>query len=527
MNVLPSGSYDVVTETGMPALTSSTPSISLVTYTNQSYTFVQNYMTNVYYQTDVQSMSVTEKTNTQVLPDLSCSLSSSTSIVFSLGSYNNEGIPSWIAINASTGQLTIVSPEVDQDTNYSFYVNAAITGVTQQTQKLIKLTVKDWSTWGSQTAKALSLTLQSIIGVTIFASVFTSLSNVTSSSSIWSLINQVQLFFLLLLTRAYIPDDVKLIITGLKIVLNVPSYFPFGLIPPFNSVLDSFNFDLSNNSFSYVGLSSDSSVYNSAPIFITIIILAIIHLLVLAFRKYWPKCNTDWKWYWTIKILKWILDKLYTLIIFNFYIRVALEMNQYLLICSLYEIYIFNTSQTFRIISLVFAILLLIYWIYLSITVFYLWISIYIVDENKHNKLGEFFSGIKMQRKFKFYIFALILRRTVFVILLIMWATVDSKLLIGVLTFLQLIYLAYACYLRPFKEIKLCGIEIINEMYFLLLMSTLIFLNTKESWNQEVTSVYMWGISSNSFAIFIITTSKIDRLNFSWFNQVFDNKMSK
>ena len=220
MNVLSSGSYDVLIETGMPALISSTPSISSLTYANQSYTFVPNYTTEVYYQTDFQSVSVTEKTSTQVMPDLSCSLSSSTSIVFSLGSYSNEDISSWIVINTGTGQLTIVSPEVDQNTNYSFYVNAEIPGVTQQTQKLIKLTVKDWSTWGSQTAKVLSLTLQLIIGVTIFALVIASLSNATSNSSIWALINQLQLLFLLLLTRAYIPDDIKLVITGLKFALN-------------------------------------------------------------------------------------------------------------------------------------------------------------------------------------------------------------------------------------------------------------------------------------------------------------------
>ena len=141
MNVLPMGSYDVVTETGMPSLVSLTPTINIVSFINVTSSFVQNYDTNVDYITNSQSLSVVEKTNIQVLPDLSCSLSSSTSIVFSLGSYNNVNTPSWIAIDANTGFLTINSPEVDQDTNYSFYENAVITGVSQQLQKLIKLTV--------------------------------------------------------------------------------------------------------------------------------------------------------------------------------------------------------------------------------------------------------------------------------------------------------------------------------------------------------------------------------------------------
>ena len=109
MDVLSSGSYDVVTETGMPALilSSLSPLSSTVVYPNQSYTFIRIYATDVYYLTDSQSLSVIEKTNSQILPDLSCSLSISTSIVFSLGSYNNVNVPSWITIDSNTGILTI------------------------------------------------------------------------------------------------------------------------------------------------------------------------------------------------------------------------------------------------------------------------------------------------------------------------------------------------------------------------------------------------------------------------------------
>ena len=143
MNVLPSGSYDVISETGMPALSFAPVSATTISLINQTYTIAQNYWTDVYYQTNSQSVSVTEKTTTQVLPDLSCSLSNSTSIVFSLGSFNSEVVPSWVEVDANTGLLTITSPEVEQDTNYNFNVDALITGLTLQTQKHIKLTVKD------------------------------------------------------------------------------------------------------------------------------------------------------------------------------------------------------------------------------------------------------------------------------------------------------------------------------------------------------------------------------------------------
>ena len=396
MNVLPSESYDVVSETGMPALSSTLIPTNSISWSNQTYTIVQNYWTDVYYQTNSQSVSVTEKTSTQVLPDFSCSLSSSTSIVFSLGSFNSEVVPSWITIDANTGLLTITSPEVEQDTNYNFYVNAMITGLILQTQKKVKLTVKDCSTWGSQTAKTLSIIAQSIVGVIMVVSVITSMLNVSSGSGIWLLINEVQLFFLLLLTRAYIPDDVKLVITGLKFALNPPFYFSFSTMYAYNSVIDNFNFELSNYSLSYVGVSSDSSVYNTAPFFVSLLVVIVCHFIVIVFMKLLEKCKTDWKWGWIVKILVWIADKIYNLLSFSYYIRVALEINQYLLICSVYEIYSFNTSQPFRIVSLAFAIMILISWFSILILAIYLSMSAYTVNEDKHNKLGEFFNGLKI-----------------------------------------------------------------------------------------------------------------------------------
>ena len=509
MNVLPSGSYDVVTETGMPALMQIlSVSLSSVIYINQSYTFTINYQTDVYYLTDSQSLSVIEKTNTQVLPDLSCSLSNSTSVMFSLCSYNNVNAPSWIAIDANTGLLTINSPEVDQNTNYSFYVNAVTTGVSQQIQKLIKLTVTNWTTWGSQTAKVLSITVMSIVAIVFITSTISSILNSQSSWSVWLLINQVQIFFLLLLTRAYIPDDVKLVITGLKFALNPTSYFSFNSITAYNSALNNFDFELNNNSLSYVGVNSDSSVYNLSPFIVTMLAMLAVHLVVLVLSKLLTKCRTDWRWGWLIKFMKWATEKLFKFLTFSFYIRTVLEMDQFLLICSVYEVYSFNISQLFRVISLGFAMLTIAAWVITSAFVFYLSASLYTVDESKHSKLGEFFNGLKMQRRFKLHAFMLMLRRTVFVVLLLMWDSVASRLLIGVLAFLQLIYLAYVCFMRPFWQFKDNLIEIVNEIYFLLLLSTLIYLNEESYWSPTATSIYIWSVFSNSMVVFVISMSR-------------------
>ena len=318
--------------------------------------------------------------------------------------------------------------------------------------------------------------------------------NVSSGSSVWSMINQAQLYFLLLLTRAYIPDDVKLVITGLKFALNPFFYFSLNTMSAYNSAINNFNFELSNYSLSYVGVNSDSSVYNTAPFFVFMLIAITLHLFVIIFRRLFEKCSTDWASNWFIKTLKWITEKLYRILTFGYYIRAALEMNQYFLICSVYEVYMFDTSQPFIITSLVFALLVLIGWILIEVIAFSLSISSYATNESKHNKLGELFIGLKMNKRFKLSIVMLIFRRAIFIILLLTWVSVTSRLLIGVLAFLQLIYLSYICYLRPFKEFKDNLIEIMNETCFLLLLSALILFNTKDNWSAIATTIYMWVI---------------------------------
>ena len=121
----------------------------------------------------------------------------------------------------------------------------------------------------------------------------TNILNSASASSIWSLINQIQLFFLLLLTRSFIPDDIKYIISGLKIAINLPAYFSFSNLSIYNSIINNFEFELSDNSLNSVGVNSDSSVYNTSPFIITVLITIIVHFLVLILIKLIMNCKTD------------------------------------------------------------------------------------------------------------------------------------------------------------------------------------------------------------------------------------------
>ena len=154
-------------------------------------------------------------------------------------------VPSWVAIDSFSGILSINAPEVSLDTEYDFYINSAVSGVSSPIQKLIKLIInncaaKNWKkcvstnslvcqtcasgyfissgVWDiskttnpqssqtatsessqttSETAKALRKTTTSIVIAITVIVVLTSLIYTTDIACLWITINQLQLFFIL------------------------------------------------------------------------------------------------------------------------------------------------------------------------------------------------------------------------------------------------------------------------------------------------------------------------------------------
>ena len=210
---------------------------------------------DVSYYTSSQTFNYAKNAYVQVIPDLTCSTTGSTSITYSLASYNGNTIPAWITINSSTGQLSITTPSPSTNTDYSFYISSTISGVSSAVNKLMTISISgctasnwlicqstDVSTWttcnsgytlssGKWSINSFSQSTPSssindnedlkidsevsknfVITVFIVSCVILVISNTlfsTSMSSIWVMINQVQLYFLLFLTRAFIPDQIK------------------------------------------------------------------------------------------------------------------------------------------------------------------------------------------------------------------------------------------------------------------------------------------------------------------------------
>ena len=476
MNSLSSGTDDVILDSGQTIGASTTASISSQSYSNLTktytpgtqYTFGANFLSNN------QSISIIEGITSTINPELPCYISGSSVIAYSFSNYMSSIIPNWISIDSTSGALTITTPEVSSDTSYYFYINSAISGVSIQIQKLIKLTIlncspSNWQKWlstnslicevwnsgynltsgqwvipsqssstvarsetASETAQALSTTTKSVVGATALVIVFTSLINISSMASFWMTINQLQLFFLLLLTRAFIPKDVKTVIEGSDFASNIYGLFPirrFNLYPPF---LRKFDSDLENQALEPFGIEYSSTVSNTTSIFACIFIMALLSIWVLLLKPLTHRFSEGQWWSWIAKKLHWIVDRIYRMLIFGYFIRNALEMSQYILISSVNEVHENNTTSTYRSISFIFAILMILIYVLMICLVLYLSLSSYRLTINNHNKLEEFYRGIKQNKKHKLYVVFLLLRRLVFIILLITCTFISSIVLIAI-----------------------------------------------------------------------------------------------
>ena len=501
MNALASGTDNIVSETGVTIASSVTETVTTTSYTDQpeNYLSVSSSNSDVYFQTSTQSLTIIEDYYHEVTPDLSCSSSGSTSITFSIGNYNGVTAPTWVIIDCPTGLLKITSPSVSSDMDVSFYINSMITGYANPVQKLIRLKILNWnvsncqkcnnadaSNWNtcnsgytvnsgscisptsqtsssssnsnsqnsnssnktkaskesSETAKGLSTSIQWIAGLTTGAIVLSNVINSSSISSLWSLLNQLQLLFLLLITGAFIPEDVKTVILGQKFAISPFSYIPLQDIEFYKSALKRFNFNLSNSEFDQLGVESGSSIYNICSFFVTLIWITLLHLIIYFTRVWLNKYEDSEESWWLTRVSKWIINRLFKILTFGYYIRLFLEINQYFLITSVDEIYSFNASGAIRIISLIIAFILFILWLS------FIWIPMCLAfyshqTSNEESKFGEFFNGLKSMKRFKFYTAILISRRTIFVVVLICLVSTSSILVISILSILQLIYILY------------------------------------------------------------------------------------
>ena len=236
--------------------------------------------------------------------------------------------------------------------------------------------------------------------------------------------------------------------------------------------------------------------------------MILISLLIYFIRKLAFRCRESQRCSWGAKTQYWIVDKLYRMMVLGYFIRNGLEMSQFILISSVNEIYQWNITDCYRLLSFLFSTSMILLFMLIVILILYLTFSAYRLNEREHNLLEEFFRGIQQNKIHKFYVTLLLLRRFLFVILLITWLFISSRVIITVLFIIQVLYILNLSYLRPYEVTKGNLIEILNEIYFGFLLIFLAIVNTEDEWNSTKTNTYMWVLVSNTFVVFVIVLGK-------------------
>ena len=205
------------------------------------------------------------------------------------------------------------------------------------------------------------------------------------------------------------------------------------LFPIIRSFFENFHFYLTNSNLEAFGINSDSSIYNTAPLLLYLIIVVLFHFWLKALKRMlvcWSRSN---RWSWLQKLAKWAIDKSFDIMTYGYYVRLLLQMNQFLLITSVYEIYTFNVLSTNNKVSFAFSFFVFFYCLLFVGLTMYLSLSPYKASEDNYNKIGEIFVGVKMDKKFKLFIPLIMVRRTVFIIILIFLVSIPSQALIFIL----------------------------------------------------------------------------------------------
>lgn len=126
----------------------------------------------------------------------------------------------------------------------------------------------------SPTTEKISSGTQIASVISAGATIGVSIMNLSSMAAIWSIVNQFQLFLLLLLTKIPFPDDVKAMILGNEFMEFDLSFIPVHKIPyitEFEVLIDE---EQPNVYLKTIGVESRTSLKNNlAFAFITILLI--------------------------------------------------------------------------------------------------------------------------------------------------------------------------------------------------------------------------------------------------------------
>ena len=163
---------------------------------------------------------------------------------------------------------------------------------------------------------------------------------------------------------------------------------------------------------------------------------------------------------------------------FLIYIRIILQSFELMAISTVYEIYNYDVSNALNISSLVIScIMIILSFAYIFGIFVFVKHSLGMNFEKSNSYCKELINGLKETKKARLYYSFFTLRRLISVILLIAGQEMWYGLKLVVFVIIHFGVMVYIISVRPFAKVKGNIIEIINEIWYSILISFLFFFH--------------------------------------------------
>ena len=248
--------------------------------------------------------------------------------------------------------------------------------------------------------------------------------------------------------------------------MNIYNYISLFNNGSFDSLFPESSLEITDTFMKDTGLRSDSSIYNTYSIIICLFCIFLFQLVLHFLYQYLQKLKVNDEWRDPFQDIKWRITKINNAISSLFYMRNSLLLCQFILISSFYDITTFSFTGIYRICSLLFSFFLLILYIGLIVVIIYCVFSKKAINSKYYDIISPLFSDLKELKKHKFHQAVFLIRRFVYVILLVVVKSFSSRSVVLIISFIQVPYVIYMIIIRPYKEGLVNFIEISNEIFF-------------------------------------------------------------
>ena len=182
-----------------------------------------------------------------------------------------------------------------------------------------------------------------------------------------------------------------------------------------------------------------------------------------------------------------------------------------MLISSLTEISRSDTSNKSRLVSFGLAILIL--WFLGTWIIWSIFLSVVSYPSLTRSKITsklcrQCFSDIKDSCQSRLMSVLFFMRRILLWVVVIIFKNTQLTTKLIIFVSIQSLYMLAILIIRPFEKMKNFMLEMINEIFYLLLWCLLFRYNTENNWTNQITQIYLWVMISNNVLFAFISFGK-------------------